>query len=157
MLNIRGISKSYSNQVLFSDISFTINMKDRIAVIGQNGSGKTTLFEIISGNIEPDSGSVSVRRGTSIGYLRQDIKPTSQRRLLDEVVSSSANVSNLAHKLQLIREELVEEKDEENIASLLRDLGELQNEFESTGGYNAEHEAKIILSGLGFTERRARK
>ncbi|MEK7354478.1 MAG: ABC-F family ATP-binding cassette domain-containing protein [Chloroflexota bacterium] len=152
MLNIRGISKSYSNQVLFSDISFTINMKDRIAVIGQNGTGKTTLFEIISGNIEPDSGSVSVRRGTSIGYLRQDIKPTSQRRLLDEVVSSSANVSNLAHKLQLIREELVEEKDEENIASLLRDLGELQNEFESTGGYNAEHEAKIILSGLGFTE-----
>jgi len=152
MLNINCISKSYGNQVLFSDISFTINIKDRIAVIGQNGAGKTTLFEIISGNIEPDSGSISVRRGTTIGYLRQDIKPTSERRLLDEIVSSSANVSKLAHKIQLIQEELAEEKDEGNIASLLRDLGELQNEFESSGGYNAEHEARIILSGLGFAE-----
>ena len=132
MLNVSGVSKSYNNQVLVSDLSFTINMKDRIAVIGQNGTGKTTLFEIISGNIDPDSGSVSVHRGISIGYLRQDIKPTSQRRLLDEVVSSSANVSSLAHKIQLIQEDLAEEKDEENIASLLRDLGELQNEFESS-------------------------
>src|SRR3989304_2195195 len=101
MLNINCISKSYGNQVLFSDISFTINIKDRIAVIGQNGAGKTTLFEIISGNIEPDSGSISVRRGTTIGYLRQDIKPTSERRLLDEIVSSSASVTKLAHKIQL--------------------------------------------------------
>jgi ATP-binding cassette subfamily F protein 3 len=152
MLNVNNISKSYDTRYLFSDISFTIGVKDRIAVIGQNGTGKTTLFEIISGNISPDSGSVSVRRGTSIGYLRQDIRPTSRHRLLDEVVSSSADVNDLAHKIRLIQEELAAEKDEENIASLLRGLGELQSEFESTGGYHAEHEARVILSGLGFTE-----
>jgi ATP-binding cassette subfamily F protein 3 len=152
MLSVNNISKSYNTRYLFSDISFTISVKDRIAVIGQNGTGKTTLFEIISGNISPDSGSVSVRRGTSIGYLRQDIKTTSRHRLLDEVVSSSAEIIDLSHKIRLLQEELAAEKDEENIASLLQDLGELQSEFESTGGYHAEHEAKVILSGLGFTE-----
>jgi ATP-binding cassette subfamily F protein 3 len=152
MLNVNNISKSYNTRYLFSDISFSIGVKDRIAVIGQNGSGKTTLFEIISGNVSPDSGSVSVRRGASIGYLRQDIRPGSRHRLLDEVVGSSADVNDLAHKIRLLQEELAAEKDEENMASMLRDLGEFQSEFESTGGYRAEHEAKVILSGLGFTE-----
>ena len=150
MLNVNNISKSYNTHSLFSDISFAMSVKDRIGVIGQNGTGKTTLFEIISGNLSPDSGSVSVRRGTSVGYLRQDIRPTSRQRLLDEVVSSSANVNDLAHKIRLLQDELASEKDEENIASLLQDLGELQSEFESSGGYDAEHEAEVILSGLGF-------
>ncbi len=152
MLSINNISKSYDTRYLFSGISFTINMKDRIAVIGRNGTGKTTLFEIISGNIDPDSGSVVLRRGTSIGYLRQDIRPTSRRQLLDEVVSFSTDVNDLAHKIRLLQDELEDETDEEAISSLLHDLGELQSEFELTGGYNAEHEAKVILSGLGFTE-----
>ena len=152
MLNISGLSKSYGTRVLFSGVGFTVNVKDRIAVIGQNGTGKTTLFEIISGNIEPDSGSISVRRGTTIGYLRQDITPTSRRRLLEEVVGSSASMNDLTHKIQLLHDELAEETDEEKIASMLRDLGELQSRFESSGGYDSEHEAKIILSGLGFAE-----
>ena len=70
MLNISNISKSYNAQYLFTGVTFNVGMGDRIAVIGANGSGKTTLFEIIAGNITPDTGSVSVRRGTNIGYLR---------------------------------------------------------------------------------------
>ena len=152
MLNIANISKSYNARYLFSGVSFNVGMGDRIAVIGQNGTGKTTLFEIIAGNISPDTGSVAVRRGTTSGYLRQDIQPASRRTLLEEVARSSANINNLAHKIQVLQAELAEEKDEENIAVMLRELGELQHAFESTGGYNAEHEARIILSGLGFAE-----
>jgi len=96
MLGVTNITKSYNASYLFSDISFNVGMKDHIAIIGQNGTGKTTLFEIIAGNITPDSGSVSTRRGTIIGYLRQDIMPSSERRLLDEVVSSSANINKMA-------------------------------------------------------------
>jgi ATP-binding cassette subfamily F protein 3 len=151
MLGLSNISKSYSARYLFSDITFNVGMGDRIAVIGPNGSGKTTLFEIIAGNITPDTGNVSVRRGTTIGYLRQDIQHISGRRLLEEVVQSSANIGKLAHKVQMLQEELAEEKDEENIAALLRELGNVQHEFESSGGYNTEHEAEIILAGLGFT------
>jgi ATP-binding cassette subfamily F protein 3 len=152
MLGVNNISKSYNASYLFSDISFNVGVKDRIAIIGQNGTGKTTLFEIITGNIAPDSGSVSVRRGTVVGYLRQDIIPTSERRLLDEVVSSSANINKMAHKIELIHEELADEKDETAVAVLLEELGELQHEFELSGGYDVEHEARVILSGLGFAE-----
>lgn len=152
MLNIANISKSYGDRVLFSGVRFNVGMKDRIAVIGQNGTGKTTLFEIICGNTSPDSGSVAVRRGTTIGYLHQDIEPKQGRRLLDEVVQSAAGITGLAHKIQSLREDLAEEKDEEEISDLMRELGELQHTFESGGGYDAEHEARIILSGLGFAE-----
>jgi ATP-binding cassette, subfamily F, member 3 len=152
MLSISNVSKSYSNRTLFSGVSFNVGMKDRIAVIGQNGTGKTTLFEIICGQISPDSGSVAIRKGTTIGYLRQDIEPKSGRRLLEEVAQASTHITGLAHKIQEVQEDLAEEKDEEEIAALLRELGELQHAFESSGGYNAEHEARIILSGLGFAE-----
>ncbi|MFC1956467.1 ABC-F family ATP-binding cassette domain-containing protein, partial [Chloroflexota bacterium] len=152
MLSVSNISKSYNARYLFSGISFNVGMRDRIAVIGQNGTGKTTLFEIISGNISPDSGVISMRKGTTIGYLKQDINPSSGRKLLEEVVKSSTSINKLAHKIQLLQEELTEEQDKEDIDVMLRELGELQHAFESSGGYNAEHEARIILSGLGFTE-----
>src|SRR4030043_252988 len=115
MLSVSNISKSYNARYLFSGISFNISMRDRIAVIGQNGTGKTTLFEIISGNISPDSGAISMQKGTTIGYLNQDINPTSGRKLLEEVAESSASINSIAHKIQMLQEELADEKDEENI------------------------------------------
>jgi len=152
MLSVTSISKSYGNRELFSGVSFTIGMSDRIAVIGRNGTGKTTLFEIIAGNITPDSGSVSLRRGTTISYLRQDLRASSKRTLLKYVSRSSNTINNLEHKMRLLQEDLAREKDDETVAGLLKELGELQDLYESKGGYDSEHEAKIILSGLGFTE-----
>ena len=150
MLNVSNISKSYNAVYLFDGVTFNVGMGDRIALIGANGSGKTTLFEIIAGSITPDSGTVAVRRGTTIGYLRQDIQHSSTRKLLEEVVQSAGDINKLAHKVQMLQEELAEEKDEEEIAALMRELGKVQHEFELSGGYSAEHEAEMILSGLGF-------
>jgi len=152
MLSVTGLSQSYDGHELFSEVTFTVGMSDRIAVLGRNGSGKTTLFEIITGNIMPDSGSVSLRRDTTIGYLRQDVQPLSERTLLEYVSGSSDVVTNLAHKIRLVQEDLAEEKDEETLNGLLRKLGELQSLFEARGGYSSEHEAKMVLSGLGFAQ-----
>ena len=152
MLTVTDISKSYSHQELFSGVNFTVGMSDRIAVIGRNGTGKTTLFEIIAGNIIPDSGSVSVRRNTAIGYLRQDVQPSSDRSLLGYVSGSSNPVTDLAHKIAQVQEDLAEEQDEEIVNGLLRKLGELQSLYEAKGGYSSEHEAKIVLTGMGFVE-----
>ncbi len=152
MLSVSNISKSYNARYLFSGISFNTGMRDRIAVIGPNGTGKTTLFEIIYGNISPDSGVISMRKNTTIGYLKQDINPSSDRKLLEEVAQSSTSINNLAHKIQLLQEELAEAQDKEDVSVILRELGNLQHAFESSGGYHAEHEAQIILSGLGFAE-----
>ncbi len=150
MLTVTGVSKSYNDHELFSGVSFTVDMSDRIAVIGRNGTGKTTLFEIITGNIIPDSGSVSVRRNTTIGYLRQDVQPSAQQSLLEYVSGSSDLVNDLEHKIALVQEDLAEEQDEETVNGLLRKLGELQSLYEAKGGYSSEHEAKIILTGMGF-------
>jgi len=152
MLTVNDISKSYSDDELFSGVNFTVGMSDRIAVIGRNGTGKTTLFEIITGNVIPDSGSVSVRRNTAIGYLRQDVQPSSERSLLEYVSGSSDPVRNLAHKIAQVQEDMAEEQDEEIMNSLLRKLGELQSLYEAKGGYSSEHEAKIVLTGMGFAE-----
>ncbi len=152
MLNVSNISKSYADQELFSGVSFNVGMSDRIAVIGRNGTGKTTLFEIIAGNITPDSGNISLRRDTSVGYLHQDVQPASGRTLLEHVASSSDVVTNLARKLHAVQEDLAEEEDEETAAGLLKEMGELQALYEAKGGYSSEHEAEIVLSGLGFAE-----
>ncbi|MFC1916402.1 ATP-binding cassette domain-containing protein [Chloroflexota bacterium] len=152
MLSISDISKSYGDQTLFSAVTFNVGARDRIAIIGSNGSGKTTLFGIIAGNVLPDSGSVNMQRETTIGYLEQEIGPSSERQLLDDVANASTRISKLAHKIQILQEELAGGADGESSKELLHELGELQHNFEFAGGYSAEHEAKAVLSGLGFAE-----
>ncbi|MFC1929337.1 ATP-binding cassette domain-containing protein [Chloroflexota bacterium] len=152
MLSISDISKSYGDQTLFSAATFNVGARDHIAIIGPNGSGKTTLFGIIAGNVLPDSGSVNMQRETTIGYLEQEISPSSERQLLDDVANASTKISKLAHKIQVLQEELAGGADGESSKKLLHELGELQYSFEFAGGYSAEHEAKTVLSGLGFAE-----
>ena len=152
MLNVSDISKSYGDQTLFSSVTFNVGVRDRIAIIGPNGSGKTTLFDIINGSVLPDSGSVNMQKGATIGYLEQEINFSSKQRLLDYVANVSPKISGLAHQIQVLQEELAEGTDKENSKELLHELGELQYSFEFVGGYSAEHEAKAVLSGLGFAE-----
>ncbi|MFC1982089.1 ABC-F family ATP-binding cassette domain-containing protein, partial [Chloroflexota bacterium] len=152
MLSISDVSKSYGDQILFSAVTFNVGVRDRIAIIGPNGSGKTTLFGIIAGNVPPDSGSVNMQKETSVGYLEQDISPSSERQLLDDVANASTRINKLAHKIQVLQEELAGGTDGEDSKGLLHELGELQQSFEFAGGYSAEHEAKAVLSGLGFVE-----
>ncbi len=89
MLSISDISKSYGDQTLFSAVTFNVGARDHIAVIGPNGSGKTTLFGIIAESVLPDSGTVNRHRGTTVGYLEQEISPFSERQLLDDVANAS--------------------------------------------------------------------
>jgi ATP-binding cassette subfamily F protein 3 len=152
MLSVSNISKSFGIDTLFSGVSFQVAARDRMAVIGPNGSGKTTLFDIIAGRVSPDRGTVALRKSATIGYLEQDIQPGSQTLLLDAVAGASTSVSGLAHRIQVLQDELSEGRADDNKAALLREMGELQHRYEAAGGYNTEHEAEIVLAGLGFTE-----
>jgi len=153
MLAVSNISKSFGEQVLFSGVTFNVGARDRVAVIGPNGSGKTTLFEILVGHVSPDSGSISMRKDITIGYARQEITPDSYEGLLDHVVHASNKIAGLEHRIKVIQEALAEGGDEADPQELLQELGELQHKFELVGGYNLEHEAEVILSGLGFKEK----
>ena len=151
MLSANGISKSFGDQVLFEKVSFTIGPRDRIAMVGPNGSGKTTLFNLLSRRSQPDYGSLSVRKGITIGFLEQEISPASIVRLLDNVIAGSSKATGLAHRLKVLQEEMADAEKEE-MEALLSEMGELQHRFEAMGGYDLEHEAKIVLGGLGFSE-----
>ena len=86
-----------------------------------------------------------------MGFLEQDISPASSRLLLDSVVAGSTRVTGLAHRLKMLQEEL-EEAASEDVEGLLHQMGDLQHEFEAVGGYDLEHEARIVLGGLGFAD-----
>jgi len=152
MLNISNVSKSYGERVLFSNITFDVNAGDRIALIGPNGSGKTTLMDILACETDPDSGKLHKEKDITVGYLKQDISPSSNKQLLQEVLNASETINTLAHRMTVIHAALESGTGADNNRKLVRDLGELQYAYETAGGYQIEHEAKAILSGLGFKQ-----
>ncbi|MCL2149335.1 MAG: ABC-F family ATP-binding cassette domain-containing protein [Dehalococcoidia bacterium] len=151
MLALTNITKSFGECTLFSDVTFSIGACERLALLGPNGAGKTTLLEIIAGETSPDMGIITRRKGLTVGYLRQEIPPASPQLLLAAVVAAVSTTSTIQHRIEFLQEELSDDACESKVP-LLRELGELQHRFESSGGYDTEHEAKAILGGLGFKE-----
>ena len=152
MLFASNISKAYSNRTLFSGLNLVVAAGDRIALIGSNGSGKTTLMDILAGNTSPDSGSISKRRNVSIGYLKQEPASFTGKPLLQEVLDTSSDVIALMDRVTATREALSSEPDPVKQADLMQRLGQLDMALEAAGGGDRDHEAKAILSGLGFKQ-----
>ena len=106
MLFASDISKAYSERTLFSGLNLSMADGDRIALIGANGSGKTTILDILAGETIPDSGSVSRRRGTTVGYLRQEPGDFAGHTLLQEVLNANQEVIALAQRIAVTRDAL---------------------------------------------------
>ena len=152
MLFASNISKAYSNRTLFSDLTISVAAGDRVALIGANGSGKTTLLDILAGDTSPETGSISRQRNATIGYLRQEPATFAGKSLLQEVLDASSEVIELTDRINVTREALSSEADPEKQGDLLQQLSQLDMELEAAGGGDREHEAKAILSGLGFKQ-----
>jgi ATP-binding cassette subfamily F protein 3 len=152
MLNATNISKTFGDRILFGGLTLNVGAGDRIALIGPNGSGKTTILDILSGNISPDTGSISRQRNITVGYLEQEPISFSGKTLLQEVSEASSEVNSLRDSIAATHETLSSEADPDNQGKLLRHLGQLDMALEAAGGDDREHEAKAILSGLGFNQ-----
>ena len=152
MLLASDISKSYSERTLFSGLNLSITDGDRIALIGANGSGKTTLLDILASETLPDSGSVSLRRNSTVGYLRQEPGQFMGQTLLQEVLNANREAVALASRISATREALSSSADPSEQQRLTVLLSRLDHELEAAGGGDRDHEAKAILSGLGFKE-----
>jgi ATP-binding cassette subfamily F protein 3 len=152
LVTIAGVSKSHAAQHLFSDVGLQIAAGRRVAIVGPNGAGKTTLLELITGDQEPDTGTVTRARDTVIGYLRQEVAQTRGRSALDEVLAGAGEVSGIERRMRHIELELEEAADDEELAELMDEYGRLQHQFEAMGGYGLEAEARRILAGLGFAD-----
>ena len=152
MLFASNISKSYSDRTLFSGLTFSLAAGDRIALIGANGSGKTTLMDILAGITLSETGRISTKRNVTIGYLKQEPASFSGNSLLQEVLAADTVSIALSDEITAIRQTMSMETDPAKQAGLLERLGQLDAELEAAGGDDREHEAKAILSGLGFKQ-----
>ena len=152
MLFASNISKVYSEKTLFSGLNLAVAAGDRIALIGPNGSGKTTLLDILAGDTSPDSGSTSRQRNVSLGYLKQEPAMFTDRPLLQEVLDTSPDVVELMDEITAAQQALSAEPDPAKQADLMQRLGRLETALDVAGGGDRDHEAKAILSGLGFKE-----
>ncbi|MCX5906291.1 MAG: ABC-F family ATP-binding cassette domain-containing protein, partial [Deltaproteobacteria bacterium] len=152
MIEIRDLGKSYGGNVLFQECSFRLGARDRLGLIGPNGSGKTTLLRMIIGEEHPDRGEIMTRRGVQIGFLSQEPAVGQGQPLIDEVTRGIIHLSILEDKMQLLQEEIAEEKDPEALEGLAKAYGQLEERFARQGGYTLTSQAKAILLGLGFRE-----
>ena len=152
MLLASDISKAYSERTLFSGLNLSLAAGDRIALIGANGSGKTTLLDILAGQSLPDGGTISQRRNAKVGYLKQEPGDFAGQSLLQEVLNANQEAVALASRIATTREALSSATDPLEQQELTDLLSRLDEDMEAAGGDDRDHEAKAILSGLGFKE-----
>lgn len=152
MLNISNLSISFQGEFLFSDVTFMLNGGNRVGIIGKNGAGKSTLLKILSGELSPDTGTISTDKETKIGYLKQDIDFVQGRSVLQEAYQAFDEIIKIEKEIDSINELLAQrtdyESDEYNI--LISKLNDYTHHYEILGGYSYKGETEKILSGLGF-------
>jgi ATPase subunit of ABC transporter with duplicated ATPase domains len=154
MISFTRISKQYGRQILFVDASFQLNPGEKVGLVGPNGSGKTTLFRMIVGEESPDEGDVSVPRKMTVGYFRQDVEVMSGRSVLDEAIAGSGRLGDLHHELEGLQQAMADPAQAQDMDRILARFGEVQEEYEYSGGYGLEAQARELLDGLGFDEER---
>jgi ATPase subunit of ABC transporter with duplicated ATPase domains len=123
-------------------------------LVGPNGSGKTTLFRMIMGEESPDEGEVSVPKKMTIGYFRQDVEEMSGRSVLDEAIAGSGRLGDLHHELEALQQAMGDPDKADDMDRILARFGEVQEEYDHLGGYGLESQAREVLHGLGFDDRR---
>ena len=152
MISLLNITKRFGARTLLSDATLQVAYGDRIALIGPNGAGKTTLLEMIDGKVDPDQGEIIISKSSVVGYLPQEIVQLRGRGILEEVLSASDSINQIEATLKRLEREMHETDDPQEKERLGLHYAELQMQYESKGGYDLEHQAKQILSGLSFKE-----
>ena len=152
MISLDKISLNFGGFDLFKEISFLINPKDRIGLIGKNGAGKTTLLKIIKGIDLPTSGNIGIPKNTTIGYLPQQMRLSDTRTLREETVLAFEELIKIQQKLARLNIEISEVHDYHSDLYLkkLDHINELNERFNILGGDNYEAELEQTLIGLGF-------
>ncbi len=150
MIQIANVSKNYGSKVLYRNANFQINSGEKIGLVGPNGAGKTTVFRLIAGEEDPDEGHVVKTGKPVIGYFSQNIEEMKGRSALEEVKGAVGNIDGIKNRLEEIEQQLQEPMDDDLMAKVLEEYGELQSQFEHMGGYDIESRAATILTGLGI-------
>lgn len=152
MISIDNVTVEFSSTPLFSDISFVVNNKDRIALVGKNGAGKSTLLKIISGEAKPTSGTISIPKDVTIGYLPQVMVISDSCTVREETEKAFKSIIQLQNRIEQYKEELSKrtDYDSESYHQLIEKYTQASEHFTMIGGNNYHAELERTLTGLGF-------
>jgi ATP-binding cassette subfamily F protein 3 len=152
MIAVNQLTILFGGEELFSDISFMLNPRDRVGLVGKNGAGKSTLLKILSGEMKPDKGLVTGPSGVKIGYLPQQMTVADTKTVLEETLSAFTEVTELEKKIETINQLLGYRTDyhSEEYFKLINDLTEANDRYDILGGATIHADIELTLMGLGF-------
>ena len=155
MISVNGVTVSFGGHDLFDNISFLINLKDRIGLAGKNGAGKSTLLKILSGNQNPTKGEVTMPKSCKIGYLPQDMIHQHGRTVFEETESAYEEIQQLEIRIDQINHQLETRTDYESDAysKLIEEQTDVYTRLDMLGAGNRKEEIEKILRGLGFDRK----
>ena len=147
-----SLTVEFGGQTLFSDISFVINEKDRIALMGKNGAGKSTLLKILAGVREPSRGKIVYPKDTVVAYLPQHLLIDDQRTVFEEASMAFSEINAMEQKINALNEELATRTDYEtdSYMALIEEVSTLSEHFYNLGEINYDADIEKTLMGLGF-------
>ena len=153
MISVEGLTVEFGGFTLFDDISFVVNKKDRIALVGKNGAGKSTMLKIFAGLQSPTSGTVSVPKDVTIGYLPQHMQLVDTRTVREEAECAFEHIHEMEEEINRLNTQLAErtDYDSESYQKLIDRVTYLSEHFQMMGGNNYHAELERTLVGLGFS------
>lgn len=151
VLSCNHISKSFVTGDVLTDCSFHIEDHEKAAIVGLNGAGKSTLLKIITGEMSPDSGDVTISKGKNIGYLAQNQGISADSTIMDEMLKTKEYLINMEERIRSLEIEM-KSKTGEELEALMDTYSKLNHTFELENGYAYKSEITGVLKGLGFTE-----
>lgn len=152
MISVEHLSVEFSARPLFTDVSFVINKKDRIALVGKNGAGKSTLLKILSGHQQPTSGTVAIQNDITLGYLPQVMVLSDEHTVMEEAEKAFDHISDMQQRVEQLNNELANRTDyeSESYMQLVETFTHESERFQLMGGMNYHAELERTLQGLGF-------
>lgn len=149
LLNVSHIFKSFGEDGIIKDATFTVDEGSKVAIVGNNGTGKSTLLKIIVGDLPADSGEVTLKKDATMGYLAQYQEDSFGSSILDTVLSAREDLLSMEKRLSDMEMEM-SNLDSKDAATFMENYHKLQHQFDLLGGYTFRSEAVGILKGLGF-------
>ena len=153
MISIEGLSVAFGGNTLFDNITYVINKKDRIALVGKNGAGKSTMLKIIAGLQAPTSGNVNMPKDLTVGYLPQQMNLSDTRTVMEEAEQAFSHIFELQSRIERMNTELSERTDYESeyYQELIERVSNANEQLALIGASNYQAEIEKTLIGLGFT------
>ncbi len=152
MYSVSDLAVHYSGDYLFRNVSFIINKKDRVGLVGHNGSGKTTLLRILADSQSPESGEVVIPSTARIGFLPQEMELRSDKTIYDETIAAFDEILALKTNIDQLSNEIAEREDYEtqSYQKLIHRLSDANEKFQLLGGQSMDADVEKVLTGLGF-------